>query len=66
MRAAAGAKQLGLLRFRLLGLLSHAQTVSGNTFRYKSEKKWGKGMGSISGQLDCEYRCLADPLCFQY
>lgn len=39
MGAAAGAKQLGLLRFRVLGLLSYAQTVSGNTFHYKSEKK---------------------------
>lgn len=23
-------------------------------------------MDNISGQLDCEYRYLADPVCFQY
>lgn len=66
MGVAVGAKQLDLLRIRLLGLLSYAQTVSGNTFCYKSEKKWGKGTGNISGQPDCEYRYLADPVCFQY
>lgn len=65
MAAAAGAKKLDL-RFRLWGLLSYAQTVSGNIFHYKSEKKWGTAMGNISGHLDCEYRYLADPVCFQY
>lgn len=66
MGVAVGAKQLDLLSLRLLGLLSYAKTVSGTTFCYESETKWGEGMGNVSGQLDCEYRYLADPVCFQY